>query len=115
MNKLLGFIIIALYFLNFQICNFLHPYDVVKFWDLKVSIYSIIIILAIKYNAYKVGLFGLLESIFLSIILSNIISLYFFEEKHYSYSDFILIPTIIIIEYAKHYKRNLREYFNSFI
>ena len=114
MNKILGFLIVTIYFLNYHICNFFHHDDVVKFWDLKVSIYSIIIILAIKYNAYKVGLFGLFESIFISILLSNLISLYFFEEKHYCYSDIFLIPTIIIIEYAKHYKRNLREYLNSF-
>lgn len=113
MNKVIGFSLVFLYFANYHICNFIHNDDVAKFWDLKVSIYCIIIILALKYNPYINGRLGLIESVFISIVVNNIIVNYFFGEKFYSYSDLIVIPIIITIEYAKHYKINFREYIHS--
>lgn len=112
-NKIIGCSLVFLYFANYHICNFMHPFDDIKFWDLKVSIYCVIIILALNYNRYVKGKLGLIESIFISIVINNIIVNYFFNEKYYSYSDLIVIPIIIIIEYAKHYKTNFREYINN--
>lgn len=113
MNKAIGLLIVFLYFANYHICNLVHHNDVGRFWYLKVSIYCVIIILALKYNSYIKGYLGLFESIFISIVINNIIVNYFFCEKYYSYSDLIVIPLIIIIEYAKHYKVNIREYLRN--
>lgn len=113
MNKIIGCSLVFLYFANYHICNIIHPIDDVKFWNLKVSIYCIIIVLALNYNRYIKGRLGLIESVFISIVINNIIVNYFFDEKYYSYSDLIVIPIIIIIEYAKHYKTNFREYINN--
>lgn len=113
MNKAIGILIVFLYFANYHICNLAHHSDVARFWDLKVSIYCVIIILALKYNAYLKGRLGLVESVFISIVINNIIVNYFFGERHYSYSDLIVIPMIIAIEYAKHYKTNFREYLRN--
>lgn len=115
MNKIIGCSLAFLYFSNYHICNLIHPVDDVKFWDLKVSIYCIIIILGLKYNRYIKGRLGLIESVFISIVINNIIVNYFFDEKYYSYSDLIVIPLIITIEYAKHFKINIREYLHSII
>jgi hypothetical protein len=114
MNKLIGLAIVLLYFLNYHICNFLFPTNVTKFWDLKVCIYSLIIVLAVKYDTYKTGVLGFIESILISIIINNVFSLYFFEDKNYSHSDLVVITLVIIFEYAKHFKRNFRQYFDSF-
>lgn len=114
MNKAIGILIVFLYFANYHICNLVHPSDVARFWDLKVSIYCVIIILALKYNSYLKGWLGFSESVFISIVINNIIVNYFFGEKYYSYSDLIVIPLILIIEYAKHHKANFREYLHNF-
>lgn len=113
MNKIIGLSLVFLYFANYHICNFVHPNDVPKFWDLKVSIYCLIIILALNYARYIKGILGLIESVFISIIINNLIVHYFFRENNYSYSDLIVIPLIITIEYAKHFKTNFREYLHS--
>lgn len=113
MNKIIGCSLVFLYFANYHICNIVHPADDVKFWDLKVSIYCIIIILSLNYNRHIKGILGLIESVFISIVINNIIVNYFFNEKYYSYSDLLVIPMIIIIEYAKHYKTNFREYLRN--
>lgn len=112
-NKVIGILIVFLYFANYQICNLAHYNDVAKFWDLKVGIYCVIIILCIKYKPYIKGKLGLFESVFTSIVINNIIVSYFFNENSYSYSDLIVIPTIITIEYAKYYKDNFREYISN--
>ena len=113
MNKFIGISLVFLYFANYHICNLLHHDNVVKFWDLKVSIYCLIIILALKYNRYIKGIKGLIESVFMAIVINNIIVHYLFGENDYSYSDLIVVPLIITIEYAKHYKVNIREYLYS--
>lgn len=115
MNKIIGFLIVLIYFGNYHICNLFHENDVAKFWDLKVSIYCVLIILSIKYKSYKLGFYGLLESIFISIVINNTIVNYFFNEKYYTYSDLIIVPLIILIEYAKYYKINSREYLHNII
>lgn len=114
MNKIIGCSLIFLYFANYHICNLIHPFDDIKFWDLKVSIYCIIIVLGLNYNRYIKGILGLIESIFISIVINNIIVNYFFNEKYYSFSDLVVIPLILVIEYAKHYKTNFREYLRYF-
>lgn len=113
MNKIIGCILVILYFASYHICNIIHPKDDLKFWDLRVSIYCLIFILALNYKRYIKGKLGLIESIFISIVINNIIVNYFFNEKTYSYSDLIVIPLIMTIEYAKHHKVNLREYLHS--
>lgn len=115
MNKIIGCSLVFLYFANYHICNIIHPDDDIKFWNLKISIYCIIIILGLNYNRYIKGKLGLIESVFISIVINNIIVNYFFDEKYYSYSDLVVIPLIIIIEYAKHYKVTFREYLRNII
>jgi len=115
MNKFVGIIIIFTYFANYHICNLIYPNDVVGFWDLKVSIYCILIVLSLKYKSINNGVVSLIESVFISIIINNIVVNFFFQERNYSYSDLILIPLIISIEYAKHYKINCREYLRNII
>ena len=113
MNKIIGCAIIVLYFSSYHISNLIYPSNDLKFWDLRVTLYCVLIVLAIKYNRYIKGIYGLIESVFISIVINNIIVNYFFDEKYYSYADLFVIPMIIVIEYAKYYKDSFREYISN--
>jgi hypothetical protein len=114
MNRIIGLAIILMYFGSHHIANVIYPTDNVKYFDVKVIIYSLLIPLSLTYNKVNKGVVGLFESTFISIIITNIINLLIFQERAYTVGDIVIIPTILILEYAKFHKTNFREYLGNF-
>lgn len=100
-NNILGFIIILLYFFNFHICELLYNGNVDFFWDLKVSIYSIIILLSFEYKKQNL----LIEKIFLAVIFNNIYVLLFKNETGYTLNDVYFIAIFTALQYVKQFYR----------
>lgn len=96
MNRLLGILIILLYFLNAKICYWIFPDNVDKWWDLKVSLLAINIILAINYKSEN----NFFEKLFIAIIINNIYVLLFKSEFSYEISDITFIFTFTIMQYV---------------
>jgi hypothetical protein len=96
-NKLIGILIITLYFTNYLICDFFYATDYYNWFKLKVSIYCLIILLAIEYKKQNL----LIEKIFLAVIFNNIYVLLFNNETNYSLNDIFFIATFTSIQYIK--------------
>jgi hypothetical protein len=97
-NKLIGILIVLLYFLGFHICDYFYPNGGVDFIKLRVSIYCLIILLAIEYKKQNI----FLEKLFLAIIFNNIYVLLFNNETEYTLNDIIFIASFTAIQYLKH-------------
>lgn len=97
MNNWIGAIIVFLYFANYHICELIYNGDVDFFWELKVSIYCIIILLSFEYK--KQNLF--IEKLFIAMIGNNIIALLFNNETTYSINDVFFIATFTALQYIK--------------
>jgi hypothetical protein len=96
-NKIIGILIILLYFLGFHICDYFYPDGGVDFIKLRISIYCLIILLAIEYKKQNL----LIEKIFLAVIFNNIYVLLFNNETNYSLNDIFFIATFTSIQYIK--------------
>lgn len=96
-NKVIGLLIILLYFSNFHICKYLYNGNVDYFWDLKVSIYCLIILLTIEYKKTN----NFIEKLFTAIILNDVIVLLYNNETTYSINDLYFIATFTSIQYIK--------------
>ena len=101
MNKLIGILIVLLYFGNFHICKFLYNGNVNLFWDLKVSIYCLLIYLAFIYQNQKT----FLEKLFFGIVGNNVYVLLVHKEINYTFNDFALIILFTLLQYATKYIR----------
>ena len=100
-NKILGILIMVIYFANFHICKVFYEGDIKLFWDLKVSIYSILIIITITYKIQN----NFIEKLFIAIVLNNICVLLINKEISYSMNDVFFITTFTVLQYVKHYLR----------
>lgn len=96
-NKLIGILIVLLYFANYHICELIYPNDIPMFWKLKVAIYCLIILLAFEYKKQNL----LIEKIFLAVIFNNIYVLLFNNETNYSLNDIFFIAWFTSIQYIK--------------
>jgi hypothetical protein len=97
-NKVIGGLIVLLYFANYHICELIYPDNIPMFWKLKVSIYCLIILLAIEYK--KKDTF--IEKLFCAIIFNNIYVLLFRNETDYTLNDIIFIVSFTAIQYVKY-------------
>jgi hypothetical protein len=115
-NKIIGFIIVNLYFLGFHICDYFYPDGGVNFIKLRVSIYCLIILLSIEYK--RQNLF--IEKIFLAVIFNNIYVLLYKNETGYTLNDLYFIAFFTLIQYVKQlfricdnrYIRYIADYFD---
>jgi hypothetical protein len=98
-NKLIGLIIAFLYFANYHICKLFYNGDVEFFWYLKVSIYCLIILLAIEYKKQS----NFIEKLFCAIIFNDIYVLLFNNETNYSLNDIFFIAWFTAIQYIKYF------------
>jgi hypothetical protein len=106
MNRLLGILIVILYFLNAKICYWIFPDNVDKWWDLKVSLLAINVALTINYKPEK----HFIEKLFIAIIINNIYVLLFKSEFSYEISDITFIFTFTIIQYVA---SSIRKYMHN--
>jgi hypothetical protein len=102
MNIAYGISIVLLYFSNSYICEFFFPYDIEKWYHLKFSIISLIIILAIKYKSEN----NFVEKLFNSMVVNNIYVLLFRQETTYTLNDLWFVSIFTIAQYLKKEKSN---------
>lgn len=111
MNKYIGILIVALYFLGFHICNYFYPNGGVDFIKLRISIYCLIILLAFEYKKQNL----LIEKIFLAVIFNNIYVLLFKNETGYTPNDVFFIAIFTAIQYVKIYANQLYRNYSKYI
>jgi hypothetical protein len=102
MNKVIGIIIIALYFGKKYLCDFLYPTDINKNWLLSYSILSIIIVLSIKYKESST----FIEKLFISMVINNAYVMIFKQEYTYTLNDVWFIAIFTVAQYLRKEKKN---------
>jgi hypothetical protein len=109
-NKVIGAVIVLIYFLNYHICELIYPNDINCWIKLKISIYCIIILLAIEYK--KKDTF--LEKLFCAVIFNNIYVLLFRDETGYTFNDIIFIASFTAIQYVKYLYNLYKQWLNNY-
>ena len=107
-NKIIGILIIFLYFINYQVCNFFYPDGGLEFVKLKLAIYCLIILLAIEYKKQNI----FLEKLFCAIIFNNIYVLLFNNETHYTLNDIYFIAFFTLTQYIKYFYKLYKQWSN---
>lgn len=97
-NKIIGILIVIIYFANYHICEVIYPNDINNWIKLKFALLSICLLLAIEYKKQNI----FLEKLFLAIIFNNIYVLLFNNETEYTLNDIIFIASFTAIQYLKH-------------
>jgi hypothetical protein len=98
-NKLVGILILTLYWGNYYICELIYPNDNYNWFMLKFALLSICLLLAIEYK--KQGNF--IEKLFCAIIFNDIYVLLFNNETNYSLNDIFFIAWFTAIQYIKYF------------
>ena len=99
-NKIIGILIITLYFTNYLICDFFYATDYYNWFKLKVSIYCLIILLAVEYKKQD----NFIEKVFLAVVFNNIYVLLFKDETGYTMHDIYFIIIFTTLQYIKNTK-----------
>jgi hypothetical protein len=99
-NKIIGLIIVILYFTNYHICNLIYPEPTDDWFKLKVSIYCLIILLAVEYKKQD----NFIEKVFLAVVFNNIYVLLFKDETGYTMHDIYFIIIFTMLQYIKNTK-----------
>jgi hypothetical protein len=105
-NKLIGILIIILYFANFHICELIYPNNINNWIKLKFALLSLCFLLAIHYKSRNC----FTEKLFVAIVINNIFVLIRHSEISYTMNDLIFITSFTAIQYAKQLYRNYSEY-----
>lgn len=101
MNRLLGILIIVLYFSNNHICEVFYPENIDLWNRLKYGILTVIVCLALEYKPQD----KFIEKIFNAIVLQNAYILIFETETTYSFNDVTFIAFFTAIQYVKHFQK----------
>ena len=96
-NKLIGLLIVAIYFGNSVICDFFYVNNPHKWWYLNNSILAFCMILGIKYK--ESGTF--IEKFFISMVANNIYVLLVKAEHTYTLNDFWFVAIFTLAQYLK--------------
>jgi len=107
-NKIIGLIIVFLYFSNYHFCEILYPNGGMEWLKVRYSIYSLIILLAIEYKKQNI----FLEKLFCAIIFNDIYVLLFNNETSYSLNDIYFIAWFTAIQYIKHFYNLYKQWSN---
>jgi hypothetical protein len=99
-NKIIGILIIFLYFINYQVCDFFYPDGGLEFVKLKLAIYCLIILLAVEYKKLD----NFIEKVFLAVVFNNIYVLLFKDETGYTLHDIYFIIIFTTLQYIKNTK-----------
>jgi hypothetical protein len=101
-NIVLGIIILLLYFGNYHISMFLSNGNNDLFWNIKPAIYSLIILIAIKYKENS----NFIEKLFISMVMNNIYVLIFKDETTYTLNDLWMIGIFFVAQYIGKKKKD---------
>lgn len=96
-NRIIGILILTLYFANYHICELIYPDGGMDWLKVRYSIYSIIILLALKYKSSSTFVYKL----FNAIVINNIYVILCKNEFTYTHNDVLFIGTFILIQYIK--------------
>jgi hypothetical protein len=96
-NKILGILIIVLYFSNYQICEFFYAENLYNWYQLKFALLSLCFLLAIHYKSRNC----FTEKLFVAIVINNIFVLIRHSEISYTMNDLIFITNLTAIQYSK--------------
>ena len=96
-NKILGILILTLYWGNYYICQLIYSNDSYSWLKLKFALLSMCLILALEYNNKNT----FIEKLFCAIVLNDIIVLLFNNETNYSINDIFFIATFTALQYIK--------------
>lgn len=97
MNKLIGILILILYFGNYHLSLLIADGDNDFYWDVNKCIYSAMIILALKYKFSS----NLVSNLFIAIIVNNIYLLLRYKEITYNINDFYFIIGFVVLQKLK--------------
>lgn len=101
-NIVLGIIILLLYFGNYHISMLLSNGNNDLYWNIKPAIYSLIILIAIKYKENS----NFIEKLFISMVMNNIYVLIFKHETTYSFNDLWMIGLFLVSQYVIKLKKD---------
>jgi len=96
-NKLIGILILVLYFGSYHICELIYPDGGMNWLKVRYSIYCIIILLALKYKDDNT----FVSKLFNAIVINNIYVLLFKSEYTYSINDLYFIIIFTSIQYVQ--------------
>jgi hypothetical protein len=99
-NKIIGILILILYFANFHICELIYATDNYNWFKLKVAIYCLIILLTIEYKKLD----NFIEKLFCAIVFNDIYVLLFKDETGYTMHDIYFIIIFTTLQYIKNTK-----------
>jgi len=101
-NKLIGLLLVVLYFGNKYICDFFYIEDVYNWWGLNHAILTLCIIIAIKYKEKS----NFIEKLFSSMVMNNIYVLLFKNETTYTLNDLWMVGIFFVAQYIGKKKKN---------
>jgi len=76
--------------------------DIDRFWDMKIAILSVIIILSSKYKESST----FIEKLFISMVVNNIYALMVKQEYTYTLNDVWFIALFTLAQYLRKEKKN---------
>jgi hypothetical protein len=105
MKFYLSLLIVVLFIGNYQICEFIYPDDLDKWWALKQNIYNVIIALClyISQSSTDSKYVKFILDIGLVFALSNCIDRIFFDINYFQTNDIISIIISIAFSIKKYY------------
>lgn len=101
-NKLIGLLLVALYFGNKIICDFFYSTDIYNWWGLNHAILTLCIVISFKYKENST----FIEKLFISMIVNNIYVLLFKNETDYTLNDLWFVAIFTIAQYIKKDKKD---------
>jgi hypothetical protein len=99
-NKIIGILIVIIYFANYHICEFIYPNDINNWIKLKFALLSICLLLAVEYKKQD----NFIEKVFLAVVFNNIYVLLFNNETGYTLHDIYFIIIFTMLQYIKNTK-----------
>ena len=88
---------IALFCLNYQICEYFYADDIKKWWDLKINIYSVVFgLILVSYSIGKTGWMRFILYIGSGFAVSSMIDKIFLNVNEFTEADLLMILTILI-------------------
>lgn len=90
-------LVLLMWLCNYHICNYFYKDELIRWWDLKQSIYNLCIVLALNISSRLLTpLFKILIDFITGLMLSSIIDRMWFETRTYDKSDIIMLTINII-------------------
>lgn len=104
-NKtILAIVILLLFLLNYHICNLVYGDDLVKWWKLKLIIYTVM--MGLCFALARIGTRRLIRfvlSLGIGFCIAGIFDRIFFDSQTYRWVDIIMVIITVITSYLECY------------